>query len=443
MKTTGFRSFVLYILLFAFVGGIGYFVVNLWANGAKWTAQPYNGHIYANGSTLSAGTITDRTGMILAESRDGSRVYAEKESVRRALLHTIGDSSGYISTSVQAVHRTKLMGYNIFTGLNETIFSGIGNNIQLSLDANACAAALNAFEGRHGSAFLFNYETGETLVKVSAPTYDPMHVPTDLLDNEVYDGVFLDHTLISTYTPGSVFKLVTAAAAMDTFSDWETRTYSCEQTCHIDDSTVTCLDWHGSLNLQQAMGHSCNIYFAKLALDIGPEKLQKTAEHMGFGKHFNFDSVTTADSELNLSAISDIELAWSAVGQADVQANPYHMALLMGAIANGGSVEEPYLIGHSTGTRYSFLSRGTATNLHELMRNAVTNYYGSKLFAGYSVCAKTGTAEVFGQAPNCWIVGFCEDADAPYAFAVCVENGSSGLYTAGSVVSAMLQTLSA
>ena len=364
MKTTGFRSFVLYILLFAFVGGIGYFVVNLWANGAKWTAQPYNGHIYANGSTLSAGTITDRTGMILAESRDGSRVYAEKESVRRALLHTVGDSSGYISTSVQAVHRTKLMGYNIFTGLNETIFSGIGNNIQLSLDANACAAALNAFEGRHGSAFLFNYETGETLVKVSAPTYDPMHVPTDLLDNEVYDGVFLDHTLTSTYTPGSVFKLVTAAAAMDTFSDWETRTYSCEQTYHIDDSTVTCLDWHGSLNLQQAMGHSCNIYFAKLALDIGPEKLQKTAEHMGFGKHFHFDSVTTADSELNLSKISDIELAWSAVGQADVQANPYHMALLMGAIANGGSVEEPYLIGHSPGTRYSFLSRGTASNLH-------------------------------------------------------------------------------
>ena len=114
--------------MFAFVGGIGYFVVNMWANGAKWTAQPYNGHIYANGSTLSAGTITDRTGMILAESRDGSRVYAEKESVRRALLHTVGDSSGYISTSVQAVHRTKLMGYNIFTGLNETIFSGIGNN---------------------------------------------------------------------------------------------------------------------------------------------------------------------------------------------------------------------------------------------------------------------------------------------------------------------------
>ena len=440
MKTTGFRSFVLYILLFAFLGGIGYFVVNLWIHGAEWTAQPYNGHIYADGSTLSAGTITDRTGMILAESRDGQRVYAESESVRRALLHTVGDSSGYISTSVQAVHRSKLMGYNLFTGLNNTIFSGIGNNMQLSVHANACAAALRAFEGHNGSAFLYNYQTGETLVKVSAPTYDPMNVPADLLDNEIYDGVFLDHTLTSTYTPGSIFKLVTAAAAMDTFSDWDTRVYTCEQSYIVGDSTVTCLDWHGDLTMSRAMGHSCNLYFAKLALDIGPEKLQETAERMGFGDRFSFDAITTASSTLDLSSVTDLELAWSAVGQADVQANPYHMALLMGAVANGGTVTEPYIIGHSNGTTYDLLDRSTAAALKEMMRNTVAYYYDTSLFGGYTVCAKTGTAEVDGRNPNCWIVGFCEDA--PYAFAVCVEDGNSGMYTAGYVVSAMLNELS-
>lgn len=442
MKTTGFRSFVLYILLFAFLGGIGYFVVNLAMNGAEWAAQPYNGHIYADGSTLSAGTITDRNGMILAESEDGSRVYAESENVRRSLLHTVGDSSGYISTSVQAVHRSQLMGYSLLTGLNDTIFSGLGNNIQLSVDANACAAAYNAFGGRSGSAFLYNYETGEVLAKVSAPTYDPMNVPGDLLTNEAYEGVFLDHTLTSTYTPGSIFKLVTAAAAMDTFSDWETRTYSCEQSCTVGEGTVTCLDWHGDLTMRQALGHSCNLYFAKLALDIGSEKLQETAERMGFGEQFSFDSITTADSTIDLSNASDLELAWSAVGQNEVMANPYHMALLMGAIANGGTVKEPYLIGRSSGTEYNLVDRSTATALHEMMRNNVTNYYGSSLFGGYNVCAKTGTAEVGGQDPNCWIVGFCEDESMPYAFAVCVQEGSSGLYTAGNVVSAMLNALS-
>lgn len=442
MKTTGFRSFVLYILLFAFLGGIGYFVVNLWIHGAEWTAQPYNGHIYAGGSTLSAGTITDRSGMILAESRDGSRVYAESENVRRAMLHTVGDSSGYISTSVQAVHRSQLMGYNLITGLNDTVFSGLGNDIRLSVDANACAAALNAFEGRNGSAFLYNYETGEVLVKVSAPNYDPMNVPGDLLENEAYNGVFLDHTLTSTYTPGSIFKLVTAAAAMDTFSDWDTRTYTCERSCVIGESTVTCLDWHGSLNMSQAMGYSCNLYFARLALEIGPDKLQETAERMGFGERFTFDSVMTAASTVDLSAVSDLELAWSAVGQADVLTNPYHMALLMGAIANGGTVTQPHLIGRGSTTQYDLVDSGTAAALREMMRNTVSYYYGSSLFGGYTVCAKTGTAEVNGQDPNCWIVGFCEDASAPYAFAVCVENGNSGLYTAGGVVSAMLGALS-
>ena len=75
------------------------------------------------------------------------------------------------------------------------------------------------------------------------------------------------------------------------------------------------------------------------------------------------------------------------------------------------------------------------------MRTTVSYYYGDSFFNGYAVCAKTGTAEVSGQNPNCWIVGFTEDEDAPYAFAVCVEDGSSGIYTAGSVVTAALNAL--
>ena len=162
--------------------------------------------------------------MVLAKTEDGSRVYAESEDIRRALLHTVGDSSGYIGTAVQAVHRSQLVGYNPITGLARTVLSDLGNNLVLTVDANASAAAYNAFNGRNGSAFVYNYKTGEVLVKVSAPTYDPMNVPEDLNDNEEYNGVFLDHTLSSTYTPGSIFKLVTAAAAMEYLPDWDTRT---------------------------------------------------------------------------------------------------------------------------------------------------------------------------------------------------------------------------
>ncbi len=441
MKTTGFRSFVLYILLAAFLGGLGYFLVMLVVNGENWVAQPYNGYIYAEDSTLSAGTITDRDGMILAKTVDGKRTYAESESVRRSLLHTVGDSSGYIGTAVQAVHRSRLIGYNLLTGLNDTIFSGLGTDIRLTIDADANAAAFDAFGGRDGSAFLYNYETGEVLVKISAPTYDPMNVPEDLSENEAYEGVFLDHTLSSSYTPGSIFKLITAAAAMEAFPDWNTRTYTCEETCTVGDGQVTCLDYHGELTLEQALGHSCNIYFAKLALDLGADALQKKAEEMGFGEAFQFDSVSTYASSIDLSNADDLTLAWSAVGQADVLANPYHMALLMGAIANGGSTPEPYLMGSGTGTKYTLTDSTTAAALHTMMRNNVANYYGDGMFGGYTLCAKTGTAELDNQKPNCWIVGFSDDPAAPYAFAVCVQEGDSGLYTAGQVIAAALNAL--
>ena len=210
----------------------------------------------------------------------------------------------------------------------------------------------------------------------------------------------------------------------------------------IGSGKVTCLNYHGELNLEQALVYSCNLYFAQLAEDIGAENLKKKAEEMGFGKNFSFDSVTTDKSSTNLSSsTSAIDLAWSSVGQADVMANPYHMALLMGAIANGGSTPEPYLTGGKSRTSYTLTDSSTAASLHSMMRNIVVNYYGEYLFDGYSLCAKTGTAELDDKNPNCWIVGFSEDESTPYAFAVCVQEGTSGLYTAGEVVSAALNAI--
>ena len=78
-----------------------------------------------------------------------------------------------------------------------------------------------------------------------------------------------------------------------------------------------------------------------------------------------------------------------------------------------------------------------------MMRSNVANYYGDGMFGGYTVCAKTGTAELDGQNPNCWIVGFSDAPAAPYAFAICVQEGESGLYTAGQVIAAALNALSA
>lgn len=448
MRTTGFRSMVLYLLLACFVGGVVYLGVNLFLHGGQWAMQPYNGHI-----SSSLGNISDRSGNVLATSTEEGRTYSDSETVRRALLHTVGDPYGYISTSVEYTMRDKLTGYNLITGLNDTIFNRMGSDIALTVDQNACAAAYNALGGKNGAVLVYNYQTGEILVKVSAPGFDPAYIPEDLETNEAYKGVYLDNTLSSSFTPGSIFKIVTAAAAMEQWPDtWSQWTHTCTGSENIGGSDVTCLygTAHGDQDMFSAMGNSCNVFFASLATEIGADALQAKAEEMGFGREFSLGSVPTAQSEIDLSAASQNELAWAGVGQYTVLCNPYHMMVLMGAIANGGEYVQPKLTQESQlfsgllpGEDRTLVTAAEAQNLTQLLRGDVENYYGDWLFpTGMNVCAKTGTGEVGeGKAPNCWMVGFCDSVDYPYAFAILVEEGTGGIESAGSVASAVMNAL--
>ncbi len=453
MKTVGFRSVVLYLLLAVLVGGAGYLVVNLFLHGSQWAMQPYNGHIYAEDATVKLGKIEDRDKVLLAATGEAGRYYNDSETVRKAVLHTIGDPYGMISTSVEHTMSSRLSGYNFFTGLNDTVFSKMGRDVTLSLDAGACAAAYEAMDGHNGAVFVYNYNTGEVLCKLSAPTYDPENVPEDIEENDAYRGAYLDNSLSASFTPGSIMKVVTAAAAMEKWPDsWEERVYSCSGAEDIGGDDITCLhsEAHAEQDLSSALGNSCNIYFAKLANDIGAEALQKKAEEMGFNAQLHMGPIPIAKSEIDLSACNKNQLGWAGVGQYTVLANPYHMAVLMGAIARDGEFIEPVLtedrelFGALTGGKSRRLcTPREASNLKSLLRSNVENYYGDWMFPeGMSVCAKTGTGEVGeGKAPNCWMVGFCDSEEYPYAFAVLVEEGAGGAESAGTVAAAALGAL--
>ncbi len=450
MKTVGFRSFALYILLFAFLGGVGWLLFNLTLHGSQWAMQPYNSHIYDKDATVTLGDIEDRDGVLLATTTDGRRSYNQDETTRRALLHTVGDSAGFISTSAQYTLRTKLTGYNLITGLNDTVFNHMGSTVHLSIDAMACTAAYQAMNGRNGGAIFNNYQTGDILCKVSAPSYDPENVPQDIDTNDAYRGAYLDNTLSGSFTPGSIFKLVTSTAAMRKWPDsWSARTYECWGSEEIGGGSVTCLGSHGELDMGAALGHSCNLYFAKLANDIGAADLQKTAEELGFNHSLEFGSIQISPSEAKLEGANPNQLGWAGVGQHTVLANPYHMMTIMGAIAQGGEYVQPRLTGDSglfeglSGSSRKLFSAAEAANLKEMMRADVRDYYGDYWFPeGLNVCAKTGTGEVGeSQDPNCWVVGFCDSAAYPIAFAVLVEDTNNSLEDAGGVVSAVLNVL--
>lgn len=452
MKRTLQRSWLIFIVALAFIGGIGYFTFLLITNSSDWVDQAYNDHISGNGGLEQAGAVYDRNDVALAQTVNGDRVYHEDESTRKSLLHVVGDNSLNISTAVQSMYRSELVGYNFLWGLGLPDSLKFSNNIKLTVDAEVCRTAYDALADRPGACVIYNYKTGEILCSVSTRTYDPQAPPAITEENQDdYKGVYLDNVLSSTYTPGSIFKLVTAACAIENISDIDTRTFTCAGAEEIGGSDVTCMDVHGTITFKEAMAYSCNIAFAELAVELGPEKMTETANRMGINMQFDISGVDTAKGTYDVSKANTNQLAWSGVGQYNDRVNPMQMAIICGAIANGGTPAAPYIMDDATSffkklgimlpgsKEKEMMSADTAERLKEIMRYTISDYYGDDLFGGLTVCAKTGTGEVGDdKEPNAWMVGFSTDEDCPLAFAVVVENGGIGFSNAGPVAEAAM-----
>lgn len=430
MKKTMSRSIVSLILAAVFLLGLGFLCVKYAIDADLWAAQSYNPYMISGQGLANAGDILDRNGVVLATSENGERIYNENASTRKALLHTVGDGSYNIATAVETAYRDRISGHSkIFGyGLPESLKGE--NNLQITLDSEVCTEVYEAFGGKNGACFVYNYKTGEVLCMVSAPTYDPMNIPETL-----EDGSYLNNCISSTYTPGSIFKIVTAAAGFEHQKGYQDMTFTCESVKEIGNYEVTCLEKHGTLSLHNAFAYSCNIAFGDSALLIGRENLQKTAEAMGINKSFRIGEVTTATGHFDIKNADDISLAWSGIGQYTDTVNPAQMAIMCGAIAQGGETRLPhYVKGENSGKSGRLMSEEVAENLHSLMRYTISDYYGDSMFEGLTVCAKTGTAEVGeGIEPNAWMIGYSTDEDCPLAFAVVVEEGGYGFYCAGPI----------
>ena len=453
MKTTGWRSLVLYILGAGLLAGLIFFVVTFFLDGGSWAMRSNNQHLSQGSQLGGAGSITDRDGVVVAHSEDGQRIYADDAITREALLHVVGDTAGFISTSTQAAFRSQLTGYNPVMGVGSLKNNQNGSNIQLTVSSSLSRLALESLGGKNGAIALYNYRTGEVLCMVSSPTFDPLNPPADLDSDETgkYEGVYLNRVLSSTFTPGSIFKIVTSAAAIENLPDIQSRTFHCSGKITVNGREITCETAHGDISFQDGLARSCNIVFAELAMELGGDIMTQTAASMGFGSVFYVDDNPTAKSQYDVSQATEDELAWSGIGQHTDLVNPAHMLILMGAIANDGVPVMPYTIAQVTNslgivTRTGQAEQGprlvqesTAAVLQSMLRYNVTGDYGDSMFPGMSVCAKTGTAEVNGKQPHGWIVGFSQNEDTPFAFAVVVEEGGYGRTSAGNIASALMQ----
>ncbi|WP_407721117.1 penicillin-binding transpeptidase domain-containing protein [Ruminococcus sp. JE7B6] len=449
MKRILKRSTLILVFTLLFIGGASFFCVELVFNADDWANQPYNAHISGNGGLEQAGAVYDRNGVALAKTQGTDRVYNENYSVRVGLLHTVGDNSLNISTAVQSKYRSQLTGYSLIWGLNMPQSLRTSHDITLTVDANASAAAYDALSayGKQGACVVYDYKTGEVISSVSTYSYDPEAPPEINEDNEhEYEGVYLDHVLSSSYTPGSIFKLVTAAAAIENIPDLFERTWYCEGHEDIGGAEVRCVDGeaHGTLDFYGALEHSCNIVFAELAVELGPEKMTAAAEKMGINLSYEIDDVSTAKGHYDVSKATTNELAWSGVGQYNDEVNPMQMAILCGAIANGGNSVNPTYIKSGTGDLLKMIGLND-TKSRELLKSSTASTLSRSMpsytFGSLSVRAKTGTAEVGDEkSPNAWMVGFSTDEDCPLAFACVVEDAGFGSQYARPVAETAMQS---
>lgn len=455
MKNTTRRVYILLLLVVAFFGGLGFMLYTFINDGTTWVADRGNEHIYSEGSLTVAGTIYDREGVPLISTVDGERIYHDDEEVRRATQHVIGDSAGYISTGIQTLYRSNLVGYNFANGIYGVLSSDRGCDIRLTIDADVSAAAYDAMDGNKGTVVVYNYKTGQTVCMVSAPNYDPLDVPEDIDTNTSgeYDGIYLNRAISGVFTPGSTFKVVTAICAIENIPGIYDKTFNCtgKYTTGKGDGNgdVICHSVHGKISFEEGLNYSCNVVFGTIATYLGAEKLTETVRQLGFGENVTISKADAVRSTFDLTDTTRLDVGWAGIGQYTTLVNPCQMLMLMGGIANGGKAIIPYLVESSSelvdvkgkvNTAFT-LSPETAAEIKKLLRSDVVNYYGDELFPGLEMCGKTGTAEVPPDEDHAWFVGFSQRPDFPYAVVVCLENGGSGFDEAIPVANAVLQAL--
>ncbi|MBR4157496.1 MAG: penicillin-binding protein [Oscillospiraceae bacterium] len=430
MRKLRSRAAISLILAAALLAGLAFYVVRYLRHGRDWALSPVDAAYYSQGR-LCVGTLTDRNGVVLASTSDGKRSYAEDAQTRVSCLHAVGDQEGYIGAGALRLFTDELSGYDLVQGAYGD--SDTGAVVALSLDAKLQNAAYAALAGRNGAVALCDYRTGAMLCMVSSPSYDPLAGPS--ADAE---GVYVNRVTGSTYTPGSVFKIVTLCAALEQIDDIRSRSFFCTGEKEIGGLPVKCSGIHGAQDIGQAFANSCNCAFAELSLELGAETLSAYAARLGLTQPLSVCGAPVAPGSFEKAASGSADLAWSGIGQYTDLVSPFAMLRLSAAIAGGGTVREPTLLKGGKIEKSDVISAATAKALSDMMRNNVTSNYGDWIAPGLQLCAKTGTAELGDGTSHAWFTGFLLDEAHPYAFVVILEHGGGGLSAAAPVASALI-----
>ncbi|MFH1045446.1 MAG: penicillin-binding protein 2 [Candidatus Omnitrophota bacterium] len=332
-----------------------------------------------------------------------------------------------------------------------------GEDLYLTIDAELQALIGRLMEGHSGACVVLDPRNGEILAMVSEPSFDPQ-IFVMALNNKTEaartvsrylssgEGVLVNRAISGAYPAGSIFKIVVAVAGLETNAITPNSTTQCTGSIRVGNRSFNCwkLDGHGTENIYTALAHSCNVFFYRLGLALGPDKIALFARSFGLGERSGIDLSAEAAGNVPSKIWKlktkkekwyDGETANLAIGQGYLLVTPLQMARLIAAIANGGYRVRPHLVKKFEDKETAVvreklaLKPSTLEVIREGMRMVVQNDDGTghrAYISGVQWAAKTGTAQAGTGTAHGWFGGFYPFHDPRLAIVVFLEHGGSG-----------------
>ena len=428
-----------------------------------YQGMPGNNHSLAKEARTERGTISTYDGVVLAQSvptEDGTfeRVYPAGDLASQV----VGYSSARFGTSgIEQAYNDTLKGKENFASWTDVLnsFAGIGgagNDVALTLNSKIQQAAQDALAGRTGACVVMDPDTGAVLAMASSPTYDAADFETviEQANADSSDTRLINRAIHALYSPGSTFKIVSLATALEDGVADENTVYDAPGSMEIGNADVVNFDGnsYGRLTLAQATELSANTAFGQLGVEMGADALVAGAEDFGFNKDIEFALTLYTSLMPDPDDMTEWETAWAAAGENvgenktashpspnGPQATVLEMALVGSAIANDGTIMQPYLVDgiyNANGER-SFtaqptklmqaVSETTAGRVRDVLVGVVNNGTGTDAaIDGVQVAGKTGTAEKV-DGNDSWFVGMAPADDPRVVVALIIEDGEEGV----------------
>ena len=417
-----------------------------------------NNHTIIHAQEGERGVISTSDGVVLAQSvyDEESGVYLRTYPSGSLASHIVGYSSSRFGTAgIERSYNDVLQGKRVHSNWSDVIaeLSGQGthgNDIKLTIDSGLQQVAQNALYGYNGACVVIDPKTGAILAMASNPTYDASDIEAIL---EAQDGdVLVNRATQARYAPGSTFKMLTLAAALETDTANESTEYDSPGSMEIGGGEVTNYEGHewGTISLARALEVSSNTVFGQVGTQIGALRLVQYAEAFGFNKGIDTDIEAYTSLMPESAEMTEWETAWAADGQpvgnhespAGPQATVLQMALVGCAIANDGIIMKPYLVDsvyNAEGEKLQQtnpltfahpITETTAQRVRKVMEGVVDNGTAMGLQAGGArLAAKTGTAETGNEVDDSWLVCMGPSDDCDVVVALVLEQAGEGAAT--------------